>query len=58
MLLCNVLYDVFTSNIKTVWRKMEDKYYLPRDVSWMYFNRRILREAMKERVPILESVEL
>ena len=35
-------------------KKKEDKYYLPRDISWMYFNRRILQEAMKERVPILE----
>lgn len=34
----------------------EDKYYLPRDISWMYFNRRILQEAMKERVPILERL--
>ena len=32
-------------------KKKEDKYYLPRDISWMYFNRRILQEAMKERVP-------
>ena len=28
-------------------KKKEDKYYLPRDISWMYFNRRILQEAMK-----------
>ena len=35
-------------------KKKEDKYYLPRDISWMYFNRRILQEAMKERVPIQE----
>ena len=39
-------------------KKKEDKYYLPRDISWMYFNRRILQEAMKERVPILGTVEL
>ena len=25
-------------------KKKEDKYYLPRDISWMYFNRRILHE--------------
>ena len=37
-------------------KKKEDKYYLPRDISWMYFNRRILQEAMKERVPILERL--
>ena len=34
-------------------KKKEDKYYLPRDISWMYFNRRILQEAMKERVPLI-----
>lgn len=37
-------------------KKKADKYYLPRDISWMYFNRRILQEAMKERVPLLERV--
>lgn len=36
--------------------KKKDKYYLPRDISWMYFNRRILQEAMKERVPLLERL--
>lgn len=37
-------------------KKKIDKYYLPRDIGWMYFNRRILQEAMKERVPLLERV--
>lgn len=37
-------------------KKKEDKYYLPRDISWMYFNRRILQEAMKEQVPLLERL--
>lgn len=37
-------------------KKKEDKYDLPRDISWMYFNRRILQEAMKERVPLLERL--
>ena len=37
-------------------KKKGDKNYLPRDISWMYFNRRILQEAMKERVPILERL--
>ena len=37
-------------------KKKVDKYYLPRDISWMYFNRRILQEALKERVPLLERV--
>lgn len=39
-------------------KKKEDKYYLPRDISWMYFNRRILQEAMKERVSYTGTVEL
>lgn len=30
------------------------KEYVPRDVSWMYFNRRILQEAEKKHVPLLE----
>ncbi len=32
------------------------EYYLDRDVSWMYFNRRILQEACKENVPLLERL--
>lgn len=32
------------------------KDYVPRDVSWMYFNRRILQEAEKETVPLLERL--
>ncbi|MGL5273172.1 MAG: RNA degradosome polyphosphate kinase, partial [Phocaeicola sp.] len=27
---------------------------IPRDVSWMYFNHRILQEAQKSHVPLLE----
>lgn len=30
--------------------------YLKRDVSWMYFNHRILQEAKKEYVPLLERL--
>ena len=29
---------------------------LDRDVSWMYFNRRILQEAQRENVPLLERL--
>ena len=29
---------------------------MERDVSWMYFNRRILLEAEKEEVPLLERL--
>ena len=32
------------------------KNYLPRDISWMYFNRRILQEATKTTVPLLERL--
>lgn len=32
------------------------KNYVPRDISWMYFNRRILQEAEKEHVPLLERL--
>ena len=32
------------------------KYYVERDVSWMYFNHRILQEAQKDNVPILERM--
>ncbi|MBU3852271.1 MAG: RNA degradosome polyphosphate kinase [Candidatus Paraprevotella stercoravium] len=32
------------------------KTYLPRDISWMYFNHRILQEAQKEQVPLLERL--
>ena len=30
--------------------------YLERDISWMYFNRRILQEACKSTVPLLERM--
>ena len=30
--------------------------YLERDISWMYFNRRILQEATRKNVPLLERM--
>ena len=30
--------------------------YVERDVSWMYFNQRILQEAEKADVPVLERM--
>ncbi|HIZ85011.1 MAG TPA: RNA degradosome polyphosphate kinase [Candidatus Coprenecus stercoravium] len=30
--------------------------YLERDISWMYFNRRVLQEACKDEVPLLERL--
>lgn len=37
-------------------KKDKKKYYVERDVSWMYFNHRILQEARKENVPLLERL--
>lgn len=34
----------------------EKRTYVERDVSWMYFNHRILQEAEKEQVPLLERL--
>ena len=36
--------------------KKKDSPYLERDISWMYFNRRILQEACKDSVPLLERL--
>jgi polyphosphate kinase len=36
--------------------KKMSPYYVERDVSWMYFNHRILHEAEKESVPLLERL--
>ncbi len=37
-------------------KKTLSEAYLDRDLSWMYFNRRILQEAMKPQVPLLERL--
>lgn len=36
--------------------KTPAKYYLDRDISWMYFNQRILLEAAKKTVPLMERL--
>ncbi len=36
--------------------KQEKSHYLEREISWMYFNRRILQEAAKPSVPLLERL--
>lgn len=36
--------------------KTPTKYYLDRDISWMYFNQRILLEAAKKTVPLMERL--
>ena len=37
-------------------KKKGQRPYLERDISWMYFNRRILQEACREEVPLLERL--
>ena len=37
-------------------QKKKEYPYLERDISWMYFNRRILQEACRPHVPILERM--
>lgn len=41
---------------KTDRRKKAHSEYIDRDLSWMYFNRRILQEATRENVPLLERL--
>lgn len=36
--------------------ELNDDNYLPRDISWMFFNYRILKEAEKKEVPIYERL--
>ena len=36
--------------------RKKEKPYLERDISWMYFNRRILQEATRTNVPLLERL--
>ena len=37
-------------------QKKKNTPYLERDISWMYFNRRILQEATRPHVPLLERM--
>ncbi len=37
-------------------KKTAEPTYVERDISWMYFNHRILQEAQKESVPVLEKM--
>ena len=37
-------------------KKKKEFPYLERDISWMYFNRRILQEALRPHVPLLERM--
>lgn len=37
-------------------KKLLEEAYIERDLSWMYFNRRILQEAAKQQIPLLERL--
>ena len=41
---------------KILSKKIMSEAYVDRDVSWMYFNRRILQEATKHQIPLLERL--
>ena len=41
---------------KTISKKGLPEAYIDRDLSWMYFNRRILQEATKTQIPLLERL--
>lgn len=41
---------------KTIIKKGQPEAYVDRDLSWMYFNRRILQEATKPQIPLLERL--
>lgn len=42
--------------VKMVSKKNKVTKYVERDISWMYFNHRILQEARKEDIPLLERL--
>ena len=42
--------------VKMVSKKNKVTKYVERDISWMYFNHRILQEARKENIPLLERL--
>ena len=46
----------FAKSLKKMAQKKKNLPYLERDISWMYFNHRILQEAQRENVPLLERM--
>jgi len=55
----NIMWETeFTKNNIASMGKTEDKYpYIHRDVSWLYFNHRVLQEAKDPSVPLLNRVQ-
>ncbi len=50
-------HQLITLPIKVMTKaELFGKFYVDRDVSWIYFNYRILQEARKEYVPLLERL--
>ena len=41
---------------KEMKQKQNQNIYLDRDISWMYFNRRILQEAFRKEIPLMERM--
>lgn len=52
---CNI-YVFLYKNMFCMAQKKKQLPYLERDISWMYFNRRILQEAARPHVPLLERM--
>lgn len=46
----------FAKSLQKMAQKKKNLPYLERDISWMYFNHRILQEAQRENVPLLERM--
>ena len=46
----------FAKSLQKMAQKKKNLPYLERDISWMYFNHRILQEAQRKNVPLLERM--
>lgn len=53
---CNKNVFSLQKNIFSYDAEEKELPYLERDISWMYFNRRILQEAARPHVPLLERM--